>query len=77
MKMAIDGEVCADLEGDAAIGCLYSEDDERLACFAGDDMDAESIMLIAMPQTNYGQGLRSLEVDNVVLAALLVRLVIS
>ena len=54
MKMAIDGEVCADLEGDAAIGCLYSEDDERLSCFAGDDMDAESIMLIAMPQTNYG-----------------------
>lgn len=46
MKMAIDGEVCADLEGDAAIGCLYSEDDERLACFAGGDMDVESITMM-------------------------------
>lgn len=46
VKMAIDGEVCADLEGDAAIGCLYSEDDERLACFAGGDMDAESITMM-------------------------------
>lgn len=50
LEVAINETVRGPLTGDAVVGCLYSDEDDRISCFGGGEMDADSISLLLNAQ---------------------------
>lgn len=46
LEIAINDSARGPLKGDAVVGCLYSSDEDRITCFAGGEMDEESVGLL-------------------------------
>ena len=50
LDVAINETDRGPLKGDAVVGCLYSDEEDRISCFGGGEMDADSISLLLNAQ---------------------------